>query len=113
MSQSEKIKNKLLKQAKLIMSKIKPQNNQREVSNHEMELLLVQYSVFGKHAEISEERMEELHRRLARLDKSQMELVSLRYWDGMTFREIAKVVGVSHDTVNRHMNQVLEILCAD
>lgn len=51
--------------------------------------------------------VESLHRCLERLDKEEMELIKYLFYDGMTERETAKVMGISNVVVHKRKHRIL------
>ena len=57
------------------------------------------YSIFAEFEEHSELDIDELTRCLARLSRERREVIVLKIYDGLTFKQIASVMNASHNTV--------------
>lgn len=101
------------KQLYLIFKKISKQGNSRELTNKETELLLYQAldNKWRENWSINhEEAIESLHQSLTNLNESQMKLLTLRYWEGLSIRQMAKLLNKPTTTIYREIQNCLEIL---
>lgn len=65
--------------------------------------------IFGKYFNMFENKWA-LMQELARLEKSDQELIFLKFWEDLTYREIARKLKTSKSTVHRRILEILEIL---
>ena len=110
MSQTDKIRDKLLLQFERVSRKFKSAKNEREVSNSEVQIASYQYFTGGA---IDDSKLEWLHDRLVRLDQVQMELYRMRFEKAMTLDEIAENLGMAKSSVSDRLNKVFDILRRD
>lgn len=110
MSQIDKLRNKLLLQAQRVMKKIKPKRDSREISNSELTIALFQYAVSGDIPDEYGLKREWLHDKLAKLTPEQMELIRLRFFEGLSYNEIGKSTGHNQKYAERHLKEALDVL---
>ena len=109
MSQIDKVRNKLLLQANRVLKKFKPTTS-REISNSELMISLYQYAVSKDIPNEYGDKMEWLHERLVKLNETQMEMIRLRFWEGMSYRQIGDKVGHNQMYVLRKIAEALNVL---
>lgn len=102
-TQYELLRKKIETQAHLVFKKFKAVPN-REVSNQDIALLLAEYST-NFTGTLSEEKIEQIHRCLVKLDEPQMMVVKMTYWEGKSEREIAVIIGKSDSWVHRKLHE--------
>lgn len=110
MSQTDKIRTKLLLQFERVSRKFKSPKNEREVSNSEVQIASYQYFTGGI---TDDTKLDWLHDRLVRLDVEQMELYRMRFEKAMTLDEMAETIGTAKSTVSERLNKVFDILRRD
>ena len=108
MSQYEKLKQRVIEQANKVFKNFKTKpTSYKEVTNHDITLLLASYSVF-KPTSYSQDKLEDLHERLCRLSKKEMEIINRFYWQGKTQEEIAADMNMSQQWVAWKLKKIYE-----
>ena len=115
-SKAEKLRDRLIQQrdrlGDLIIKKFKLKENSREVTKD-----AVWWSLYNRAAstenttnEYLESHREWLDERLTHLEPSQMEVIRMYFWEGKTFEEIGKVIGLTPSGAFRRFNKCIEVL---
>lgn len=109
--QTDLFLSKLAIQYERVSRKFKQSKNEKELSNSEVQLACIQYHACnGQVSEYGEQQLEWLHDRLTRLSKTQMKLYTLRFVEGKTMQEIAKVFKVTDSAIDRRLQRMYAIL---
>ena len=115
-SQSVKLKDKLIKQFDLVSKKFKPKKNReesnRELTDFEVQVALYHYSTAkDSFNEYGEKNLEWLHDRLATLTERQMDIIRLKFWEGRSLYQIAEIMMMKHhEAVSRELHKIYEVL---
>lgn len=82
--------------------------------NHNKHAGIIAFDNLDDHTELASVFAEEqlldsmvLHRALSQLDTASVKLLHLRYWQGLTIREIAREIGVTKSKAHRMLESVL------
>lgn len=97
MKQYDLLREKITKQASLVLKKFRQKKNSREITNQDFAISLYAYATNNDN--ISEEKLEILNDRISRLNEFQMRIIRLRFWEGKTNQEIGDLIGKSEGTV--------------
>lgn len=108
MSQYEKLKQRVLDQASKVFKNFKPKKTSyKEVTNQDVILLLASYSVF-RPTDYDDSKIEDLHERLSRLNKTEMQMITLMYWQGKTQDQISEEMKMSQQWVSWKFKKIYE-----
>ena len=109
MSQVDVIRKKLLLQFNLVQRKFKLEKS-RELTNQDIQIALYQYSIGGLDNERNQSQIEWIHSQVAKLTKEEMEIIRLRFWEGMSLEKIAQATASNPSKVYRTLNDIFEQL---
>lgn len=106
----ELVRDKVRRQAHLVFKKIKRQSS-REITNQDIQLMLAEYSSTFCQV-LRDEEIEKLHNLIAKLSEQQMQIIRMKFWEGMTEREIAINLGQSDSWVHRRIHEAYKVMRA-
>jgi hypothetical protein len=109
--QTELVREKIALQWQRVSKKFKLTKNSKEVTNTDIQIALFQYASSGiVPNEYGEKQLEWLHEKLASLDKSDMEFLTLFYWEGKNLTEIGVHFGHTPNWASLEFKKILEKL---
>jgi len=107
-TQLDLVREKLLNQFLLVSEKFHAEFS-REITNQEIQVALYQYSTSEpSHNEYGEKDLEWLHKRLVKLNKEDMSIITKRFWEAKSYAIIGNELGHPHDPkwAYRRLNEV-------
>lgn len=106
----EAVRAKVEHQAHLVFKKFK-QSNSRELTNQDVQLMLAEYATTFLQV-LRPEEVDKLHTLMARLNEEQMMVINMKFWKGMTEREMATELNRSPSWVHRKLHEALSAMRA-
>lgn len=109
------VSKKIKANAHHILKKFKPKRTRyREITNYDLDYALKCYLADKMpQRSLTDEQLEDLDDRMARLDKDQMMIIRLYYYEGKTQDEIATFFGRDQSWVCRQVQLCLGIMRTD
>ena len=106
------VSKKIKTNAHHILNKFKPKKTRyREITNYDLDYALKCYLADRMpQRNLTDEQLEDLDDRMARLDKDEMTIIRLYYYEGKTQEEIGILFGHDHSWVCRQVQRCLGIM---